>query len=266
MQLSKRHGFTLIELLVVIAIIAILASLLFPVFAQAREAARRTSCASNLKQLATAVTMYTQDYEELLPVDASTCTPGGSPVSCSTRNPDRRIEAATAPYLKSSEVFICGSTNTPEVRWNSSWAACQRDNWAYPSSFCYPNDPNRGKHLSYGWNPIVFRKCSCSGLPTALAALRKPAETVMVADSRHGFTGVEGIAFANYPGPDPTDAGNADTYWPGVGDGGDIKINPNAHTRHHEGSNVAFLDSHVKFVKYHKFQGAPPEAATWFSP
>src|ERR1051326_4796013 len=60
----RREGFTLIELLVVIAIIAILAAILFPVFAQAREKARQTSCLSNNKQYATATLMYLQDYDE----------------------------------------------------------------------------------------------------------------------------------------------------------------------------------------------------------
>ena len=63
---SKQHrrGFTLIELLVVIAIIAILAAILFPVFARARENARRASCQSNLKQLGLAIMQYVQDYDE----------------------------------------------------------------------------------------------------------------------------------------------------------------------------------------------------------
>jgi len=59
-----RRAFTLIELLVVIAIIAILAAILFPVFAQAREKARQTSCVSNLRQLSLGATMYLQDYDE----------------------------------------------------------------------------------------------------------------------------------------------------------------------------------------------------------
>ena len=62
-----KRAFTLIELLVVIAIIAILAAILFPVFAQAREKARQTSCLSNLKQVGVGLMMYTQDYDEVLP-------------------------------------------------------------------------------------------------------------------------------------------------------------------------------------------------------
>ena len=62
-----RKGFTLIELLVVIAIIAILASILFPVFAQARAKARQVQCSSNLRQLATAFAMYTSDYDDMMP-------------------------------------------------------------------------------------------------------------------------------------------------------------------------------------------------------
>jgi prepilin-type N-terminal cleavage/methylation domain-containing protein len=68
----RNQGFTLIELLVVIAIIAILAAILFPVFARAREAARKATCLSNLKQIALAAIMYAQDYDEVLPTAAAT--------------------------------------------------------------------------------------------------------------------------------------------------------------------------------------------------
>lgn len=64
----KNRGFTLIELLVVIAIIAILAAILFPVFARAREAAARTSCLNNLKQITLGALMYVQDYDETMPM------------------------------------------------------------------------------------------------------------------------------------------------------------------------------------------------------
>jgi prepilin-type N-terminal cleavage/methylation domain-containing protein/prepilin-type processing-associated H-X9-DG protein len=67
MRKRFRPGFTLIELLVVIAIIAILAAILFPVFAQAREKARQTTCTSNVKNLGLAVMMYAQDYDETYP-------------------------------------------------------------------------------------------------------------------------------------------------------------------------------------------------------
>src|SRR3954470_2379983 len=81
----RNQGFTLIELLVVIAIIAILAAILFPVFAQAREKARQTSCTSNLKQLGTGLMMYAQDYDEMMPranQDATLAECNAAPGGC----------------------------------------------------------------------------------------------------------------------------------------------------------------------------------------
>jgi prepilin-type N-terminal cleavage/methylation domain-containing protein/prepilin-type processing-associated H-X9-DG protein len=94
-SLRTRHGFTLIELLVVIAIIAILAAILFPVFAQAREKARQTSCLSNTKQLALGVLMYAEDYDEALPPDQN---------DAFVLWPD-----LLNPYIKNSQVRICPS-------------------------------------------------------------------------------------------------------------------------------------------------------------
>jgi prepilin-type N-terminal cleavage/methylation domain-containing protein/prepilin-type processing-associated H-X9-DG protein len=99
----RRSGFTLIELLVVIAIIAILAAILFPVFAQAREKARQAACLSNLKQLALAQTMYTQDYDETLP-RAILSLPDGSLFPW---------PLAIAPYVRSTAVFRCPSDRHP---------------------------------------------------------------------------------------------------------------------------------------------------------
>ncbi|MES1228346.1 MAG: prepilin-type N-terminal cleavage/methylation domain-containing protein, partial [Armatimonadota bacterium] len=66
--MMKRSAFTLIELLVVIAIIAILAAILFPVFAQAKIAAKKTSCLSNVKQMATAAQLYLGDFDDNYPL------------------------------------------------------------------------------------------------------------------------------------------------------------------------------------------------------
>src|SRR5712692_7854267 len=74
MHRTRAGGFTLIELLVVIAIIAILAAILFPVFAQARDSARKATCQSNLKQFGAAFHMYASDYDGLFP------NPGGRDV------------------------------------------------------------------------------------------------------------------------------------------------------------------------------------------
>lgn len=102
--MRKHTAFTLIELLVVIAIIAILAAILFPVFAQAREKARQTVCTSNLKQIATGMLMYAQDYDEncappyLGPLDER--DPINDPMTW-----DRLI----GPYLKNVQIYTCPS-------------------------------------------------------------------------------------------------------------------------------------------------------------
>jgi prepilin-type N-terminal cleavage/methylation domain-containing protein/prepilin-type processing-associated H-X9-DG protein len=95
-----RRGFTLIELLVVIAIIAILAAILFPVFARAREKARQASCQSNLKQLALAMLMYAQDYDETF---AGECSCGCPHVDYTCWR-DRMY-----PYVKNLQIFQCPS-------------------------------------------------------------------------------------------------------------------------------------------------------------
>src|SRR4051795_4900078 len=87
---ARRSGFTFIELLCVVAIIAILAAILFPVFAQAREKARQTSCASNLQQLASAMNLYAQDHSGRFP-------------------PQDDNFAPMFPYVKNYAIFRCPS-------------------------------------------------------------------------------------------------------------------------------------------------------------
>jgi prepilin-type N-terminal cleavage/methylation domain-containing protein/prepilin-type processing-associated H-X9-DG protein len=96
-HLNKR-GFTLIELLVVIAIIAILAAILFPVFASAKVAAKRTVCLSNMKQLGLGLAMYTDDYDGGMPETSHT----------SFMNPEGCWVFTLRPYLgNTDEIRIC---------------------------------------------------------------------------------------------------------------------------------------------------------------
>ena len=102
---QKNSAFTLIELLVVIAIIAILAAILFPVFARARENARRSSCISNMKQIGLGIMQYAQDYDEQMVLigtqSSSSCTrPWGENIQ---------------PYMKSKQVFKCPSSTSEAV-------------------------------------------------------------------------------------------------------------------------------------------------------
>ncbi|UCH33161.1 MAG: prepilin-type N-terminal cleavage/methylation domain-containing protein [Armatimonadota bacterium] len=119
--MRKHRGFTLIELLVVIAIIAILAAILFPVFARAREAARKATCISNLKQIALAAIMYAQDYDEVLPSCNSDGYSSQHPVdpantdismddaeTAGLGSPDFwQLADVLTPYVKSLELFEC---------------------------------------------------------------------------------------------------------------------------------------------------------------
>src|SRR5690349_303552 len=124
---SRRPGFTLIELLVVIAIIAILAAILFPVFARARENARRTSCQSNLKQIGLGLLQYAQDYDEITApawldgncytngganYDTNTGTCNGGPVAGNLRWMD-----VIYPYVKSEQVFNCPSASSKHKKY-----------------------------------------------------------------------------------------------------------------------------------------------------
>jgi len=125
--MRKNHGFTLIELLVVIAIIAILAAILFPVFARAREAARKATCISNVKQITLACIMYAQDYDECFPAAAASADETTRHSVYPTDSDDTYAQLQTnhgggwvddgrwmwqlpdvlLPYIKSVDIFNC---------------------------------------------------------------------------------------------------------------------------------------------------------------
>jgi prepilin-type N-terminal cleavage/methylation domain-containing protein/prepilin-type processing-associated H-X9-DG protein len=175
-QRKSKWGFTLIELLVVIAIIAILAAILFPVFARARENARRASCQSNLKQIGLGVLQYAQDYDEKYPTaDWWNPTPSGTkPVGWANR---------IQPYLKSLQVFGCPSdSNALKPMWGNpaegyyvSYAGnAYRDNVGWTES----GAPHRGPFGSSGGMDTPGGWVAPGG--ASLAAMTRPAETIMV--------------------------------------------------------------------------------------
>jgi prepilin-type N-terminal cleavage/methylation domain-containing protein len=130
----RQRGFTLIELLVVIAIIAILAAILFPVFAQARENARKTACLSNLKQLGTGIMMYTQDYDDYLPNNLDGTIAGKKDTNLWY---DLSGSGMVDPYLKNKQVWFCPSDKPHTYK-----------NQTYDYSFClYNNTDEVNKHV-----------------------------------------------------------------------------------------------------------------------
>jgi prepilin-type N-terminal cleavage/methylation domain-containing protein len=147
---SKDRGFTLIELLVVVAIISLLAAILFPVFARARENARRASWMSNLKQLGLGFMMYTQDYDEMLPRNAITLSaPQIYPSSTTKGGTTWLWWHMIYPYVKNTQVFICPSSDT-------TWAGDY-----------YPLNSAGTRYASYGYNIALTGGKTIAAIPNA---------------------------------------------------------------------------------------------------
>ncbi len=156
----QRKGFTLIELLVVIAIIAILAAILFPVFAKAREKARQSTCASNLKQIGLGITQYAQDYDEVLcptRVALDPPLPAADKYLMVCGAPRSYWTQLLEPYIKSSAIYVCPSGEVA----NKCRVPIQR---------------------SYNMNGTLTLCCSAQGT-VKMAAITKPSETFIMADS-----------------------------------------------------------------------------------
>jgi prepilin-type N-terminal cleavage/methylation domain-containing protein len=156
--MRKTTAFTLIELLVVIAIIAILAAILFPVFAQAKESAKKTTCLSNKKQIALSTLMYATDHDDYFPMSAYFLPPQAP-------DPRPRIFAiydAVQPYIKNVGIFVC-PTNQPGLNWHARLGLLSL---APGGTF---------KFTSYIPNLGVFGENFCT-------AMDVPAETIMLFD------------------------------------------------------------------------------------
>jgi prepilin-type N-terminal cleavage/methylation domain-containing protein/prepilin-type processing-associated H-X9-DG protein len=217
----KALGFTLIELLVVIAIIAILASILFPVFAQAREKARASSCLSNLKQMGMSAVMYVQDNDERFPTVYSGWA-GLEPCA---------EYLLLYPYIKNVQVWQCPSASASEC-----------DTWR-PNIAKALGVPPPGPKYNYGYNygPLIYVGGGLVGpryrLPwgqkysegVLLASLVAPAEVFVYCDSYDTYRPTMGAEWIldTYRGPQR-----------------------NTSLRHNGRFNVAFADGHAKNMQW----------------
>jgi prepilin-type N-terminal cleavage/methylation domain-containing protein/prepilin-type processing-associated H-X9-DG protein len=247
-----RRAFTLIEILIVIAIIALLAAILFPVFSRARESARRSSCASNLKQLALGMIQYAQDYDERLPFLSTRpylkISDGSAVATCSSTSstcvkpywPD-----LLDPYVKDSQIFNdpsrvnqyfdgctwlggsldpgsggeCGSgaSGSTEPRVSQPWI------YQGPLASCInQNGTIRSDRagIAYGYESNLAVDTS-TGFPRSLAQVAYPAEKLLLSDAANSFLNPPSTGACGY-----------------------------VVSRHFNGVNVAFLDGHVKWTNW----------------
>ena len=215
--LIKRSGFTLVELLVVIAIIAILAAILFPVFARARENARRTSCLSNLKQIGLGMAQYSQDYDETTVLfsysNGNVFTAWYGQSIGADLYPERGL---LQPYMKSTQITDCSSAGS--IAGNGLIA-----------------------QLGYGVNSFYLNP---TNRPAKLAEIERPTETVMMGDTAF-LSNLDGslLRISAIRAPFNTSVvGGVVT---------ELSTTPVAtvHARHLETTAILWCDGHVKAMK-----------------
>ena len=232
---NLKKGFTLIELLVVIAIIAILAAILFPVFAQAREKARASSCLSNLKQIGTAMLLYADDYEECFPVRLI-----GLPLSYDAKYP--RATFAVQDWT------LAG----PGQWW--TWMDSMYDYVKNNSMYVCPS--NSKNVPGYGYNVFISGAWQNGADHTSTTSLthsqiKEPASLVFVADTI--IQGPNGEWNGQY--------GIVSLGQSVIMYADDSSIGRKKAQRHNDGANYCFVDGHAKFYK--RLSG--PTEGTWWN-
>lgn len=207
-------AFTLIELLVVIVIIAILAAILFPVFARARENARKTSCLSNLKQIGLGALQYAQDYDEkMVGTEQGDDTP---------QSPEYFWGEMLAPYTKNTQILNCPSESN-RVQFGSPTPAFPNgisSEWSYNYAI---NDVRDGNNNRVG---AAF---------SPLSAFSKPSETVLI---------VDGWPLSAEPASDPE---RHEVAWKLGARSAMTRALDDGNPRHLEGFVAVFCDGHSKW-------------------
>ncbi len=252
---SRLHrGFTLIELLVVIAIIAILAAILFPVFARARENARRTSCLSNLKQIGLGMQQYTQDYDErVVPYRNVGTNPYAADARVETQaKANVFMNQLLDPYIKSAQVWACPSNPSAWVNIDTSSVAVD------------PGYKSYGGQNSYTVNNYAMK----SNIGPSIASFPEVANTYALLDGSYYNALPRGACqlVSDQPsGFNPTTS-TYPQYWKNLGNSQAFRI-PNVtdaeapdliKSRHMETINTLYLDGHAKSINWTKIVNDAP--------
>ncbi len=237
----KVRAFTLIELLVVIAIIAILAAILFPVFAQAREKARQTSCLSNEKQMGLGLVQYTQDFDEALPLNWF-----GTVFNMTSANsfpPQYKWMDAVYPYTKNEQIFSCPSDNS-KTRTYAYYKGAGNPVSDCKNTFTPTKWGSYATNVAYWNNSPAHSPTSdfSSGQIIRLARLERPAETVWVTEGDGSYQ----IAWPDIPSQPGINATKTPRTL-GLNGGTDLCEGAMVE-RHQKHINVIWCDTHAKAV------------------
>jgi prepilin-type N-terminal cleavage/methylation domain-containing protein/prepilin-type processing-associated H-X9-DG protein len=288
-----KKAFTLIELLVVIAIIAILAAILFPVFAQAKAAAKRTSSLSNQKQITTSMFLYTGDYDdvyarndECIPFSSLNpalktnalnsapgqgCTPDGS-TSFYNRMNHFSWPKWVMPYVKSVDMFFTPvkgrATGATFGCPNGAWESCGQMFGSYAINLAITGSLNTYDEATIGASQRIYRNSWTGGTQTAL---NSPARTLLFWVTSNPTTSVVPNGFLNaeftnrvatvYPAVVREHLIN-DLY-DGTNDGTMTGKNLIEARTENGGFNIGFADGHAKYMKVGEMIGATPTIAEY---
>lgn len=240
-----KRAFTLIELLVVIAIIAILAAILFPVFARAREQARKASCQSNLKQIGLGVMQYVQDNDEVYPVARNDRLPAGKTL----------WHQAIEPYVKSTQLFVCPTAGPVPGSGSSG---------GYSLNFCGIRTPDTNvnmtavRNIGNGFGYYAGSAtgtgtvwCTPSGTgPASMPMVQEAANTIFAADPASNGYNSNGLYLVGYLGPSYIPVLHGGQVGPFYGKNPVVAVEPGG------GGNYLFADGHVKFMQASQVLGS----------